>query len=268
MDSPIKWHGGKHYLASKFWEIAKSTPHIHRVEVYGGSCAFTLASDPEGYSEVVNDIDGELMNFWNVLRCEEAFQILKRLLEATPCSEPLWDAITHYMDGGNCVERAWKFFVRCRQSMAGRMKNFTPLAKTRTRRGMNELPSAWLSAIAGLPEVHARLQRVAILCKPAIEMIRKEDGPGTLFYLDPPYLPETRTSKKVYQHEMSYDDHFELLEELSFIKGKFMLSGYPSTMYNAYAKSHRWNQHSFDLPNNSAGGDIKQRKTEVLWTNF
>src|SRR5436309_5363896 len=88
------------------------------------------------------------------------------------------------------------------QSLAGRMKGFASLSKTRTRRRMNEQASAWITAVDGLPDVHARLRRVVVLCRPAIDAIRTEDGQGTLFYLDPPYLKETRSVPDVYGFEM------------------------------------------------------------------
>ena len=71
---------------------------------------------------------------------------------------------------------------------------------------MNEQASAWLAAVAGLSEVHARLSRVVILNRDALNVIRKQDGPDTLFYLDPPYLTETRTAPDVFAHEMTEAD--------------------------------------------------------------
>ncbi len=92
------------------------------------------------------------------------------------------------------MQRAVWFFITCRQSLAGRMEDFAPLSRTRTRRRMNEQCSAWLTAVEGLIEVHGRLKRVVILNRPALEVIRQEDGPQTLFYLDPPYLHQTRAA--------------------------------------------------------------------------
>ena len=98
-------------------------------------------------------------------------------------------------------------------------------------------------------------------------MIRQHDGPATLFYLDPPYLHETRAAKDVYgRHEMSEADHRELLDTLLKCLGKVMLSGYPSALYDRALAG--WTRHTFDLPNNAAGGKTKGRETEVLWCNF
>jgi len=131
---------------------------------------------------------------------------------------------------------------------------------------MNGNVSEWLSAIEGLPEVHLRLCRVLIERMPALELIKREDTPGTLFYCDPPYLHETRTATNAYSHEMSEEEHRKLLATLLECKGKVMLSGYPSALYESALG--KWTRHTFELPNNAAGGETKRRMTEVLWCNF
>jgi DNA adenine methylase len=120
--------------------------------------------------------------------------------------------------------------------------------------------------VDGLPEVHARLRRVLVEKMPALEMIKREDTPGTLFYCDPPYLHETRIPKDAYSYEMTEQEHRDLLTLLLECKGKVTLSGYPSELYDGVLKS--WTRHTFDLPNNAAGGEVKRRMTEVLWCNF
>jgi DNA adenine methylase len=275
---PLKWHieGGKHYLASKI--IALMPPHIHYVEPFFGGGAVLLAKNPEGVSEVANDRHLLLTNFWRVLRQPDDFAIFLRKCQATPFSEDAWkDAnamlceTDDFTDGFLATRRAtfaWLFFVHCRQSLAGRMGTFAPLSRNRVRRGMNEQASAWLTAVEGLPAVHARLKRVVILNHDALDVIRQQDGDKTLFYLDPPYLHETRATTGEYQHEMTIEQHIELLDTLCWIKGKFLLSGYRSDLYDAKAQQYSWNRHDFDLPNNSAGGESKRRMTECVWCNF
>ena len=189
----------------------------------------------------------------------------------TPFSEREWVRAREQIDSNDdSVEQAIAFFIYCRQSLAGRMGCFASISRNRTRRGMNEQVSAWLNAIDGLPEVHARLQRVVILNRPALEVIKKEDGPNTLFYLDPPYLHQTRISTAVYgsngQYEMTEEDHRKMLELLSQVKGKIMLSGYPSELYDQALEA--WRRHDFILPNNASGGTKKRRMIECLWCNF
>jgi len=134
---------------------------------------------------------------------------------------------------------------------------------------MNEQVSAWLTAIEGLPTVHARLRRVVIENSDALELIRREDGPQTLYYCDSPYLQSTRTTSAVYgEYEMSEQDHQDLLETLTGIKGRFLLSAYRSERYDAFARQHGWRRVDFDLPNNAAGGKSKRRMIESVWMNY
>jgi DNA adenine methylase len=264
---PLKWHGGKNYLARKIVELMPS--HIHYVEPYAGGLAVLLAKNPEGFSEVVNDLNGNLCNFWNVLRDTTLFESFLRMTHATPFSEQVWLDCYEALQGnteGTSVERAFWFFVTCRQSLAGRMDTFAPLSKTRTRRNMNEQASAWLNAVQGLPLVHSRLKRVAVLNKPALDVLAQEDGTRTLFYCDPPYLHETRTDRDTYQHEMSEEEHQNLLTTLLAVKGKVILSGYHSTLYDTSLR--KWNFHDFELPNNAASGGKKRRMIEAVWCNF
>jgi DNA adenine methylase len=264
---PLKWHGGKQYLAQRI--VARMPGHTHYVEPYAGGLAVLLAKNPEGVSEVVNNLHRDLTTFWRVLQDVNDFERFRRVAEAVPFSEVEWQDAQdrlHHCPDADPVRRALWFFITCRQSLAGRMNAFAPLSRNRTRRRMNEQASAWLSAVEGLPAVHARLQRVAILNRPALEVIRQQDGPGTLFYCDPAYLPQTHTAPDVYAHEMSEADHRELLSLLRTVKGKVMLSGYPSALFDQALAG--WTRHAFDLPNNAAGGAAKGRETEVLWCNF
>lgn len=291
---PLKWHccGGKSYLAKQIIGLmpprcknpnapaADDPGWLAYVEPYAGGLAVLLAQDPEGISEVVNDLNGDLTNFWTTLQNAPLFDLLYRLVSVVPFSEAEWtDAVAKLEEsckandydphGGNLVVRAAWFFTACRQSLAGRMKSFTPLSKTRTRRGMNEQAAAWLGAVEGLPAVHARLKRVAIVGpKDALEVVRQQDGPRTLFYLDPPYASETRAAPDVYAHEMNECSHAVLLMRLAEIQGKFLLSGYRSDTYDTAAKHYGWNRHDFEISNHASGGDTKRRMVESVWTNY
>lgn len=266
---PLKYHGGKHFLAPKI--VALMPPHTHYSEPYFGGGSVLLAKDPEGVSEAVNDLDGGLMNFWRVLQSGRTFNNFVRSVEAIPFSEESWrdpggECIGTDMD--DCTACAVAFFVRCRQSMAGRGGTFSPLSISRTRRGMNEQCSAWLNAVEGLPAVHARLKRVAITCRSALDCIRQQDGPATMFYLDPPYLHETRSSSARYGVEMDREDHEKLLTTLKDVRGKFILSGYMSNLYSCASHNYIWNLHKFSVPNNAGSGKVKNIVEECLWTNF
>jgi DNA adenine methylase len=285
---PLKWHGGKAYLAEKIVALFpprctnpnKPDPedpgYLHYVEPFAGGLSVLLANDPEGISEVVNDLNGDLCQFWRTLAHPRDFEQFRRFCEATPFSEGVFNDASGVLEGDRgrsgdlppWLIRAWAFFVRSRQSMGGRMKDFPPMVRTRTRRGMQDHVSAWLSAVEGLPAVHERLKRVAILNRDAVDVICKEDGARTLFYLDPPYLHSTRATTGEYAHEMAEADHERLLITLRGVEGRFLLSGYRSELYDDCAAANRWKRHDFDLPNHAAGGGEKRRMTECVWCNF
>ncbi len=263
---PLKWHGGKAYLAKEI--ISHMPPHLHYVEPFAGGLAVLLAKQYEGVSEVVNDLDGGLSNFWRVLSKPEMFADFVRAVEATPFSQELFRSAEAQVDSGSDVERAVQFFIRCRQSRQGLRRDFATLSKNRTRRNMNEQVSSWLTAVDGLAEVHARLKRVVILNDDAVTVIRREDSPNTLFYLDPPYLHETRVTTGDYAVEMTADDHADLLAALKELEGKFLLSGYPNAMYDDAAASNGWRRVEREIDCKASGAKEKPKRTEVLWMNY
>jgi len=270
MSNALKWHGGKQYLAD--W-IKSHMPvdFVHYVEPFFGAGA-VLFSLPPGRSEVVNDTNHSLMNFWNVLRNETLYADLIRMADLTPISEDVFKQAQILIENPEYitdVTYAWAFFVVARQSRQGLLKDFATLSRRRARRGMNEQASAWLSAVDGLPEVHARLQGVVVLNRPAVEVIKQQDGPDTFFYLDPPYLHESRQSTKDYgKNEMSKADHEALLDVLEGIEGRFALSGYPSDLYSEYTKVNGWNVETKSIDNKASNKSTKDIKTECLWMNY
>ena len=290
LTQPIKWHGGKYYLRA--WIIGLMPPHLHYVEPFFGGGGVLLGRDPKrdwmddgskvlaaaerGCSEVANDLHGELTNFWKVLQKPDDFEQFRHRVELIPFSEIEFDqafasfeaAESGGDDALSSVDRAVRFFVLARQSRQGLMKDFATLSRNRTRGRVNEQANAWLGVIEGLPEVHQRLKSVVILNQDACDVIKKQDGPNTLFYCDPPYVHETRSTTGEYKYEMSIEQHQRLLETLSGIEGKFMLSGYPSTLYSDWSDKHKWTCHEYKIDNKAASGKVKEVKTECLWCNF
>lgn len=282
LTQPLKWHGGKSYLAKHI--IALMAPHLHYVETHFGGGSVLLAHDPQrdwleghpdfagkshqkGCSEVVNDLHSELTNFWRVLQGEQTFDRFKRIVDAIPFSVTEWES-RQIGNGDDEVERAVNFFVRHRQSMAGRGKSFAPYSRTRTRGRRNEQANAWWGCIDGLGDIRERLQGVAILNDCATKVIKQQDGKYTLFYSDPPYLQETRATTGEYQFEMTIEQHVELLESLSRIEGSFMLSGYRSQLYQEWEQQQGWTRHEFAIDNKSSSKKTKETMIECLWCNF
>lgn len=263
MNQPLKYHGGKSYLAD--WIQSLAPPHTHRNIVFGGGLGEFWNWPHEGISEAINDADAELINFYTVLKDGEKSKELIRRLSVTPFSDSEFQLANGAFD--NPIDRAIAFFVKYRQSRQGLGKSYATPTK-RTRRGMNENVSAWLSAVDGLPECRDRLIRVEIRNLDFRDFIRQYDHTDALFYLDPTYLHETRSDKTSYKFEMTDTQHFDLLNILKRLKGKFMLSGYHSVMYDSCATENRWNLHEKTIDNKASSSKIKEKKTECIWTNY
>jgi len=168
------------------------------------------------------------------------------------------------------VEKARRFFAICRQARGGlgmsKLSRNAWATSKRTRRDMAEPVSKYLSAIEGLADVAARFRTVLIESKPAIDLIHQYDGEDTFFYLDPPYMPETRHGNKAatYAHEMTPEDHAALLDVLLAIKGKAMLSGYAATLYDDKLKDWRREELKTKAHMSNSG----EERVEVIWFNY
>lgn len=273
--SPLKWPGGKSYLAPSI--VALFPPHKHYVETHFGGGAVMFAADPQGRSEVANDRDRWLTNFWRAIQDPKRRALLIERLSCCPFSEVEWleASLFHDMNPKACFGKAdqadwaaYHFFVLVRQSLAGRTDSFAPLSKTRTRQGANEQAAAWWGAVDRLEDVAKRLERVVITSTDAVKLIPREDSKDTLFYLDPPYLIEGKALNGVYAVDADMAHHEALLAALSGIKGKFLLSGYRSDLYDEHAKFNGWNRHDFKIDNKAAHGKTKRVMTECIWSNF
>lgn len=267
LSSPLKWHGGKSYLADRIIALLppRDTWHLYREPFFGGGSVL-LRLDPEGLSEAVNDLHGELVNFWRVLA--QTPDRMLRVLWSTPLSQEMFDDAAHFAHHTDAVKRATAFFIRCRQSRQGLMKNFATPTR-RLRRGMNENVSAWLSAVDGLPEIHERLKRIEIRNMDAVEFIQKYDDPQAVFYCDPPYVHETRhNGGGEYRHEMTIEQHRELLSTLEHMQGRFLLSGYRCDLYDTCADMWGWRRVDRAIDNKSSGKRAKEMKTESIWMNY
>jgi DNA adenine methylase len=282
--TPLKSHGGKHYLAREI--IARMPPHLNYVEPFFGSGQVLFARDPsdrrlwwtepdkdgrmpKGVNEIVNDLDGDLMNFYRVLKDSGLFDRLRHRLELTLVSEAEFNAARTLLVGpdGDPVERAAALFVQVRQSRQALRKDFVTPVCSRLRGGRQDHVNAWWGAVDGLEGAHRRLQDVLVLCRPALDVICKFDGLETLFYCDPPYCHRTRTARKAYgRFEMSEQDHRELLDVLRGCKGKVILSGYASSLYDESLAG--WTRHTKEVHNHAASGRSKRRMTETLWLNY
>ncbi len=266
-DAPVAWYGGKMYYAR--WIIERFANHRVYVEPFGGA-ANVLLRKAKSQVEIYNDLDSRIVNFFRVLRDPAKFEEFQRKCALTPYAREEFVHLIGLPEPVDDVERAWWFFVRCRQALGGLgMSKLTPKswsASIRTRRNLPEGVSKYLSAIDGLEEIVTRFREIMVECRPAIETFDKYDSGETLFYVDPPYLPETRHAglAATYGVEMTRADHEEMLRVIKNAKGKVLLSGYDSSLYSKALKS--WNR--AEQVGKSHLTNSGQTRVEVLWMNY
>ena len=264
MTAPFPIYGGKHYYADRI--ISENPEHRVYVEPFAGA-ANVLLRKPHAEVEILNDLDGEIVNFFRVLRDEASFDRLCRTLDLTPHAREVFEQAVDEPASDDPVERAHRFFVVARQARGGlgtgNVTKSSFSVSTRKRNAMAENVSKWLTAVVGLDDVAARLKTVEIEHLPAIELIRKYDAEDVLFYCDPPYLPETRNGGKAdtYRHEMGVEDHVELLGVLRACQGQVVLSGYPSALYDERLVGWR----KVCMKARSHVSNSGETRVEVLW---
>ena len=259
---PVKWHGGKRYLAQRI--ISYFPTHRIYLEAFGGG-ASVLLNKPLVEVETYNDLDHRITRLFRVLR-EQGEEFLEKV-RLIPYSQVEFEGAKTYPEGATDLDRAISDFVRWRQSFGGQGQNWS-YTTGRARGGMAGDVNAWWTAIDSLPQIIARLRRVQIICQPAHIAIPRFDHPEGLIYCDPPYVHGTRSkgSTNIYGVEMTDNEHRELANVLMRCKARVVLSGYPSTLYDElYAD---WRRVEFDIANHAAGGKTKGRETECLWMNY
>jgi len=257
------WYGGK--FSHLNWLLPLLPECHHYCEPFGGSAAVLLNREPSPV-ETYNDIDGEVVNFFKVLRDQK-----KQLTEAiglTPFSrEEFYRSVTPSGDGASDLERARLFFVRARQTRTGLAQTASlgrwANCKNTSRAGMSGVVSRWLGSVEALPEIATRLLRVQIENRPALDVVSLYDAPDTLFYCDPPYLHETRGDSKAYGFEIDEDQHREIAAALRRCKGKVAVSGYRCELMDELYKNWR----RFDAPIKHCHS-IKKPRQECLWMNY
>lgn len=214
--------------------VAKIVPLLpyHRiyVEPFGGGASILLAKRPS-HVEVYNDVDEDLVAFFRILADPEKFERFYRRVALLPHARALYhECCATWREEKDPVTRAAKWFVVTRQSFSGEFGRSWTSVVTASSRGMAASVSKWLSSIERLPEVHARLQRVQFECADWRTILERYDTPDTLFYCDPPYVHATRRGGG-YRHEMTDDDHRDLVTRLLAIRGQAVVSGYEHPIY-------------------------------------
>src|SRR5262249_3787567 len=213
----------------------------HYCEPFAGSAAVLLNREPAPV-ETYNDIDGEVVNFFKVLRNQK--EELVELIGLTPFSrEEFFRAVSDDESRVSDRERARRFFIRARQARTGLAQTASlgrwANCKNTSRAGMSGVVSRWLGSVEYLPAIALRLLRVQIENRPALALIDLYDDKSTLFYCDPPYVHSTRGDNKAYGFEMDDQAHIELADAVRRRQGKFAISGYRCDLMDSLYKSWR-----------------------------
>ena len=250
---PFAYYGGKMTLASTIAELLPE--HQHYIEPFAGSLAVLLAKEPSR-AETVNDLDGDLVTFWRVLR--DRPEELCHAADLTPHSRA--EAAASWVDVEDELEQARRVWVRLTQSRGHSLKRTGWKFSRNVDVGH---ASQRVRAFADrMPQAAERLSRVSLENRDALDVIRDYGSePTACLYVDPPYLGSTRATN--YRVEMTADDaHVALADALNKCKASVVLSGYDAPLYaDLFARWHR-----VDLPGaTTLSGDTD--RVEVLWSN-
>ena len=210
MAGPLSYIGGKNRLAKRVIEIFPE--HTTYVEAFAGGAQVFFHKKPSEV-EVLNDLDGEIVNFFRV--CQQHYEELLRYFRFIVVSRK-WFDLLRTSDPATLtdIQRAARHLYLLKNCFASLVRN--PVY----HRNVVQPPSFNLEKLPELIEkAHKRLERVQLECAPYEEIVGRFDRPTTLFYLDPPYW-----GRKLYRHNFSEADFQKLAEQLKNIHGKFVLS--------------------------------------------
>jgi DNA adenine methylase len=238
----LRYFGGKFRLSA--WIRSFFPPHRCYVESFGGAGSVLLTKE-RAYAEVFNDLDGDIVNFFRVLRDPASRAQLIEACELTPFAREEFEESFGAI--GNPIERARRLAIRAQMGFgsAGGSKSTTGFRIDTGRQYSTDFQH-WARYPAGLAAVGDRFTAVLIENRPAIDVMLQHDSPVTLHYVDPPYLHSTRVrasvdNQRYYRHEMSDWQHMDLLAALQNLQGMVVLSGYHSEMYAKALNS--WEHH-------------------------
>ncbi len=261
----LRYYGGKWRLAP--WIVAQFPPHRIYVEPYGGA-ASVLLRKPRSYAEVYNDMDGEIVNLFRMVR-DRGLELMQAC-ELTPFSRD--DFCESFKPAPDPLEQARRTVVRSFMGFGGNLtrpnRDQSPQRtgfRQYSKKNRRSIPAHdWRGWPGELPALIDRLRGVIIEHRPAIQVMLEHDDPQALHYVDPPYVHETRGATgggyiRGYRHEMSDDDHRELAACLHTLGGGVIVSGYACPLYDEelFKGWERIEKHAM--------ADGARERTEVLW---
>lgn len=258
----IRYHGGKFRLAG--WIISHFPAHRCYVEPYGGGASVLLKKAPSE-AEVYNDLDGDVVNFFRVVRDPELGGRLREACALTPFAREEFRCASELSD--DPVERARRLVVRAAMGFgsAGATCGRTGF-KLDTKRNSVTAQRIWARQPDNLAAVGSRFAGVLIESREAVKCMRDHDTSTTLHFVDPPYVHDTRiavTRNRPYRFEMTNDEHVVLLEALKTLQGMVIVCGYDSDLYNDMLQG--WERVTRATVANGRAGSV--HRTECLWIN-
>jgi len=230
MNSPLPYRGGKNRIADEIVSILPDGKVY--VEVFGGSAALLLHK-PESQMEVYNDLHSGVSNFFDVITGKKNMQEVVKQLSILPYSRILWEKYSReWKMETDRIRKAvkWYYTQRCSFSGSGRSWGSCKSAVS-SRWEASYAVLKYLRSIEMLPELHRRMRTVQVENLDREKVLDKYDSEETVFYMDPPYHPDVRVKKQMYEHEMNEEAHIQMLMHIMSLKGSILLSGYDHEDY-------------------------------------
>lgn len=267
----LRYFGGKWQL--RHWIIEHLPAHQFYAEPFAGAASVLLAKRPAPKEELINDLNRDVVNLFRVMQHPKRYRELVRRLSWTPYASQELEIARE--DSDEPVERARRLVVR---SFMGIEVAGVKAKRTGFRMGNVDLrrvdrdglrtfrncAADWSNWKESLPLIRARLEKVMIYERDALEFIELMDTPGCLLYVDPPYQHDTRSETR-YAVEFEAERHDVLLKRLMACKAMVVLSGYPHASYDEPLAAANWKR----VEKESRANMMKENdtRTEVLWIN-
>jgi len=249
----VRYFGGKWMLAP--WVVSHFPPHRVYTECFGGA-ASVLMLKARSYAEVYNDMDGEIVNVFRVLRNASQARELERMLRLTPFAREEFE--TSYLASGDPVEQARRTIARAFMGYGSDAHAQATGFRANSNRSGTTPAHDWANYPEQIERFAERLRGVAIENRPALEVMRQHDAPETLHYVDPPYPRSTRGKQARYRFEMTDSEHAEMAAALRSLSGMVIVSGYLCELYSSLYGD-------WGCVTKGAYADGARPRTEALW---
>jgi DNA adenine methylase len=257
----LRYYGGKWRLAP--WIISHFPEHKNYVEPCGGA-ASVLLRKPRSKLETYNDLDGNIVNFFQVLR-DQPDELIRKI-KLTPWARA--EYLLSLEPSPDSAEQARRTFVSLWMSMQGGHASKTSKTWRVHKNCLHadggirtvKAPHEFIAISEELQIIANRLRCIQIENRSAQDVIKRYDNAETLIYFDPPYVTETRAQGNVYKLETDNTFHIEAAELLRNAKGYVVVSGYACPLYTELYEHHGWQRVDKEAQTNSGG-----KRIESLW---